>query len=238
MVDITTETKVLTCAKCRTEFRSQTLVLFGVEIFRERQALCNRCADAVNAQHEQEQARTRRTELQRQWERICPSSYRDTDPAKLPCKRRMDEILAWRYGRDGLLAHGKTGLGKTRCLYLLLQRLHFEEHRRIKTINGPDFASKCSRYSWEDQAKSDSFIEELCRVELLMIDDLDKARFSDRPETGLWQVIENRVSNEKPILTSLNVTGDELAAMFSEHRGLALVRRLRDFCRVVDFDQP
>jgi DNA replication protein DnaC len=149
----------------------------------------------------------------------------------------MNEIISWPYGPEGILAHGATGLGKTRCLILRLRTLHFKEHRSIKFIGAADLGLKCGQLFWEDQSKAAWFIEDLIRVDVLMLDDLDKARFTDRTEAELFHVIDARTANGKPILASLNTTGDELAAMLSQHRGLPLVRRLRDYCRAVDFDQ-
>jgi DNA replication protein DnaC len=96
---------------------------------------------------------------------------------------------------------------------------------------------KCGQLFWEDQSKAAGFIEELIRVDVLMLDDLDKAKFTERTEAELFEVIDARTAHGRPILASLNAAGDALAAMLPEHRGLPIVRRLRDYCRNVEFDQ-
>jgi hypothetical protein len=240
MVETSTapKTRLRTCPKCKKEFETQNLILFGAEVFRDRDVLCNPCADAIDAQQAQERVHSKQTELEQRWEQICPVGFRDTDPAKLPCLHGMNEIISWPYGPKGILAHGATGMGKTRCLLLRLRTLHFKEHRSIKAIGAANFGLKCAQFFWEDQSKAAGFIDGLIRVDVLLLDDLDKAKFTERTETELFNVINERTANGKPILASLNVTGEELAAMLSEHRGWPIVRRLRDFCRPVDFDQP
>lgn len=225
-----------TCPKCQIEFESEAVLFEGREMFSTVPALCGKCAEQCDRERRERESRFIEAEWARKWEKICPVRFRDTESAKLPDAAAMEAVLSWVYGRDGLLCHGPTGKGKTRCLYLLLHRLHFKQHRSIIALGAADFGLQCGRLFWVDQDGAAAYIQSLIRAEILMIDDLDKARFSERVEAELFHVIDARTANGRPILASLNSTGDELAAMMTEQRGFPIVRRLRDYCRQVLFE--
>ena len=67
-----------------------------------------------------------RRRVERSWEELCPPGYRNTIPEQLPKLPKFEEIQKWKYGPMGLLLVGPTRRGKTRSVWKLLERLHFE----------------------------------------------------------------------------------------------------------------
>ena len=73
-------------------------------------------------------------------------------------------------------------------------------------------------------------------MDVLYLDDLDKAKFTERIEAEIYHVINSRTENGKPILATVNTQGDALADLMSDNRGWPIVRRLRDYCKPVCFE--
>jgi len=233
VIDTTKRTR--TCPKCKREFETEALFFEGRELFANRLAYCNACADAQDRERARGEIEASHAELKRQWDEICPLRFRDTDPAKLPSIQGFNQVIGWRFGQDGILAYGPSGRGKTRAIFCLLRRLHFKEHRSIIAIGAADFSIRCGKLFWENQSAAEAFIESLINVDVLSLDDLDKAKFTERTEAELFHVVDARTAHGRPILASLNSGGDDLADLMSDHRGIPIVRRLRDYCQPIQF---
>ena len=152
----------------------------------------------------------------------------------------------WEFGGPavlpGLLLHGSSGTGKTTSAYLAI-------HRSLKCWRSfntkvPDVVGwravelgRCiSDLSRSGGEEMQDFLTELAQAELLFIDDLDKARFTPRVESELFDLLEFRESADKPVVVTTNLKGRELEKMFSRHIGPAIVNRLRRMCVPIDFD--
>lgn len=165
-----------------------------------------------------------------QFARKCPPIYQDTDRAKLPSQ--LDQVLAWTPGPRGLILMGDTGKGKTRCAWELLRQ--YPKQRRYVAFDCVSFGHELSRKYRGDEAED--WLDSLgTEIPLIFFDDLGKLKLTERAETELFGVIERRCANKLPILATTNDTGNTLAERMSENRGPALVRRLREFCDVIQF---
>lgn len=229
------ETRVQSCAVCGTELIVQKFFFEGREWFTGSKLRCTNCAEQAENLEQECQKRNQAHKQQAAWEHICPVRFRNSDPARIRDQQAMNQIIGWKLGPNGLLALGPTGAGKTRCFYMLLHRLHFKEKRSIIALNSADFSLEVGRLFFIDQVGASGYVKQLCTEDVLYIDDLDKARFTDRTEAAVYHVINSRTEHGKPILASVNSTGDELADLLSENRGFPIVRRLRDYCKGVTF---
>ncbi|MCK4625054.1 MAG: ATP-binding protein [Phycisphaerae bacterium] len=172
----------------------------------------------------------------RQWDKLCPPLYQVTDVARLP-QKQYAEIMEWGYDSCGLMLIGATGKGKTRCLYELLRRLFLDDGFEVIVFNCVDFGHECVRqFMSSDPDGVTDWLTRLATVDILVLDDLGKAKFTERVESELYGLIEARTANMLPILATSNFTGDAFAAKLTEDRGMAMIRRLREFCKVVIFD--
>ena len=180
-----------------------------------------------------EAERRRRQHLEERWQALCPPLYRETDPARLP-QEHLAAVLAWQHGPQGLLLIGPTGAGKTRAAWLLLRRL-LEEGRRIVAFDCLAFGHEAAR-RFRD-GTGETWAAGVARADVVFFDDFGKMTLTERVEAELFGVIEYRTAHRLPILATSNMTGADLEAKASKDRGAPLVRRLRDFCRVVVF-QP
>lgn len=166
------------------------------------------------------------------WHRLCPPLYRSTDPARLPAGP-LAAVRRWTFGPQGLLAVGPTGSGKTRACYLLLHDLHLAGVP-LRTFDCAAFGHEVARRfrdgdgeAWADRLAAHRGV--------VFLDDLGKVPFTERVEAELFALVERRTSHRLPIIATTNASGSDLEDRLSTDRGAPLVRRLREFCEVVNF---
>ena len=176
--------------------------------------------------------------LRERFTKILPVIFADTDPARLR-QDTLKKTMAWKYGRKGLVLDGETGLGKTRTAWLLLRRVLVDDGRDIKFAWFKDitFGQELGiRYRNET---AEEWLQGLAKVPLLFIDDIGKMKLTDRAESELFGIIDQRCENGLPMIVTTNDTGESLKnrmdAANNAGRGAPLVRRLREFCEQIKF---
>ena len=133
-------------------------------------------------------------------------------------------------GAKGLFFRGGTGGGKTRLLCLLAQRCVLTYRKTAKIFWSGDFQSEAV-----DRLRSDrSFIawkRELRNVDFLCFDDLFSGRFTERMESALFDVLDERMRWERPLGVTTNKSGEEVrGGALDKHRAEAILRRLQETC--------
>lgn len=166
--------------------------------------------------------------------RVCPPLYQKTDPARLP-KSSLMQVMGWAYGPTGLLCTGPTGTGKTRSVWLMLRQLAENKYIVPEFFDAVRFAHEVSKRFSQGDGDGEAWITKISKQPLIFFDDLGKNRMTDRVEAELFGLIERRCAAELPIIATTNDTGSSLVERMSDGRGPALVRRLREFCQVVNF---
>ena len=160
-----------------------------------------------------------------------PKLFISTDRNKLPRPEKLDEALKWKFGEKGLLLHGPSGCGKTRIIWEIAKR-EIGAGRSVRNLN----AYELTKYpSMVMDGSAIAFGEDLVNVDLLILDDVFKAKATERIEELLFSVVDERGAWERPCLVSLNDTGETLRERLSSDRGPALIRRFRDYCSEVKF---
>lgn len=162
-----------------------------------------------------------------------PKAFQNTERERLPEPRKLDEILAWQYGPEGMLLYGPTGAGKSRCVWELIKRdiarVTFEVLDSSSAIH---YASKFGKES----AQVENWLDDLCKKELVFLDDIFKNKMTDSFEGFIFSIVDQRVQNELPIIVTCNDTGESLTSRLTVDRGAPLIRRLRECCRVINFN--
>lgn len=202
---------------------------------------CSRCLKQQPAESEIPSDCERRTSFalceacrQFQWLRVCPPEFRELDRARHPLPHKLEEVLAWQYGRRGLLLHGETGTGKTRAGWWLGRR-EFMAGRSFEGISAQALDVELPARFAESAASAAKLVIRWTTVKLLLLDDPFKARLSDRVEQTLFELIDTRGARCLPTIVTCNDTRDMLLARMSSDRGVAFVRRLDDYCQKIAF---
>ena len=188
---------------------------------------------------EQKQAREKRENREKLFESLCPPLYRKTDVARLPSPAKFAKVLGWNYGRNGLLLVGPTGTGKTRCAWSLIRRLFVEERRQVNYFDGIGWGISVSQ-AYGQPETTERWLDRICRADVLFLDDLFKAKMTEAQEQALYAVFERRAAWLRPVIATMNSTGEMSLARMTDNgradRGEPLLRRMREFCEVVNFE--
>jgi hypothetical protein len=154
----------------------------------------------------------------------------------------------WEFGGNvrlpGLLLHGASGTGKTTSAYLALREtLDCWSSRgtpapEVLAVGAVEMGRRISDLSRSGGEELEQYLGDLSCAGLLFIDDLDKARFTPRVESELFDILEYREVEELPVVVTTNLKGRELERLFSRHIGPAIINRLRRTCIPIDFDEP
>lgn len=211
-----------------------TLVLTPFpSIARRHGILCATCADENNSKVLKE-AQTRCQIIDASgWEKICPVEFQNTEAHKLPSPTKLQKVMEWKYGAKGLMLHGVTGQGKSRCLYALLKR-EFKSGRTIRVLTHDAGYRYAERFN-DSPAEVLKWIEDKTHVDILALDDIFKVKLTESFEQALFTIISQRTERGKPVLLTCQDNGATLTARMSADRGAALVRRFREYCQAIGF---
>ena len=211
------------CKICQSPFQFEPIE--GLS-FKLTPTVCDACARRRQESEEASQMEA----LMADFESICPMLYQDTDPNHpgMPEPSKLTHMLNWKYGPRGLVVRGKTRRGKTRSVWLLMKKMTLE-NRSVYALTSNEFATECADAHGGGYAGA--WMIELVEADIVFIDDLGKSKLTERVEASLFELIERRTRDLKPIIFTTNfTTGNELLATMSTDRGPAIVSRIREFC--------
>lgn len=167
------------------------------------------------------------------WSRVCPPDYRDTmigDPRLHgPFVKAAREWNA--QGSKGLGLVGESGLGKTRCTFHALLRAHMDG-RHCHAISHNEFSNAASEAATMAAAREK--IARCRNAEVLLIDDIGKGHCTERAVREFGNLVEYRVSRKKPLLWSSQAGSEWMRDKFGPDSGPQIVRRLAEFCKIVN----
>ena len=195
--------------------------------------VCYRCEEVKRKRDNVGRWQAIQNERSAAWAEICPPAYQNTDPAKLPNPKKLAEVMAWTYQPRGLLMHGETRRGKSRCAWKLCER-EFMAGRSVRVLDSMAGIEYAGLFG-EGADKAERWVKEHSRCGLLFMDDAFKAKLTDSFEAAVFAVIDYRLGHQLPIIATLNDTGATLAGRMSGDRGAALVARLKEMCGVIEF---
>jgi DNA replication protein DnaC len=119
---------------------------------------------------------------------------------------RIDEMLDRGIGMWFL---GSSGTGKSHLAYLVSQQA-LAAGRSVAIYTGPELLNAIRRtYDEEEPGATQELLDRLTTVELLQIEDLAVARPNDWVLEQLYNVINGRYANERAIVFTCDLTGDD-----------------------------
>ena len=233
------------CIDCQRSFDAAYHVMFERRCFHSLR--CDECEAIATEKAEQEKLAAELKTVTDSWEAIAPVLYRTSDIKRFP--KKLQQIVADfdPFSQRGFGFSGRAGSCKTRASFQMLKVAHFRGHS-CATINGVDFAKlsidqfndtpisggSClggNRQTIGTQAKRQ--LRRLADCDWSLLDDMDKCKFTPRAEEALYDILESRTSNARPTIWTCNANSNQLAAMFTEERSGAILRRLVEFAEVI-----
>ena len=197
---------------------------------------CDDCCEAVMAKKVQESlVSSDPVALADVVTKTIPPLYLETDPERLPYQPRQ-EVLAWDYrpGAKGLWLVGDTRAGKTRTLCLLIERLLGEGVEVNAHFHGEFTDNLLEVMRSEKSYKALKF--KLAKAQVLVIDDLFSGKLTERSESALFEILDERIAWKRPTLVTTQVTGKDAKARFhSQKRCQGFFSRVKEFFTIVPF---
>jgi len=139
---------------------------------------------------------------------------------------------------EGLFITGGYGVGKTHLAaaitnYLIRSKMATVIFGNVTTLLG----RLRSAYSDDSEYEETQILKELHDVDLLVIDDLGKEKPTPWVEEKLYNVVNERYENYKPIIVTSNLELEEIEQRL-ETCGGAIVSRIIEMCRGVKIVGP
>lgn len=198
---------------------------------------CIPCSDIYCKNNEDEETRGMSEKRKVNFAKICPPNYQDFKRDLLPNKASYDEVLGWEYGKKGLLLHGDSEKGKTRCAWRLMSRLFLVDRINFQAITELQFSHEVAKFGKSEALTQ--WIKDLCNVKVLFIDDLGKSVMTDRVVSELFYLLEERMSHNRPIIATMQLSREAFIAKLSSRAGQdmadAIINRLMSNCDIVRF---
>ena len=145
------------------------------------------------------------------WECGVPIQYKSSSLEKLLLPNLAASLLALDLDNTedttGVYLFGPTGGGKTRAVYLFAHQLIQTKGWSVRFLRGGQFQREIvnrTRPGGTDDL--DAWLHEISETELLIIDEVEKIRFSPRVESEFFELLEDRLSNWKPLILISNAT--------------------------------
>lgn len=173
--------------------------------------------------------------LRNRYLEICPPLYRNTNGEfKGVNQDSLKKVQLFDpKSNKGLMVIGDTGTGKTTSVWMLIKRLLCEDGVPVLAIRDPEFSREYSMRLGNGTA--DEWIDKLCRVRVLFIDDLGKSATTPRYKEQLHDVIDSRINNLKPTIITTQYNRARLIDRFGDEDGRGIVRRVLEFCEIISF---
>lgn len=168
-----------------------------------------------------------------EWDANCPALYKELVenlPANIDHKA-FKRVIEWNPSfTHGLVCTGNSGRGKTTALWSLYRELERKKYN-VVFLTAVELQRQLS-----EAARDIKDVKHLTHCRVLMIDDLGKEKLTAAVAALLWEVVDARYSNRRPMVITTRFVGSDFESRFGDAvLGIDIRRRLADCCRHVPF---
>lgn len=198
---------------------------------------CIPCSEIIAKNNLDQENRGSFQKRKENFKKLCPQMYQDFKKDILPNPSVYEQVISWEVQKKGLLLIGDSRMGKTRCAWQLMKRIYCMDAFTFEAITELQFSHKVADFGRSEGLKD--WMASLCKVKVLFIDDLGKAVMTERTSAELFYVFEERMSNNKPIIATMQIDPINYAQKISNRSGKemadAILNRLKSHCEVISF---
>jgi DNA replication protein DnaC len=165
-----------------------------------------------------------------------PSIARVAPDAVRAVRRYCDRVEEMLDKGEGMWFLGSPGTGKSHLAYLISQAA-LAAGRSVAIYTGPRLLDEIRRTYGDDESGSTlDLIDRLTTVELLHVEDLAVARPTDWVLEQLYNIVNGRYENERSIVFTCDLTGEQPDADASPPNPADLARHItqRNFSRLME----
>ena len=184
--------------------------------------VCDDCA----AVYDQDQRKKVNVKIPIKADEVIPKLYLDTDPDRLPYAQRY-AVENWSKAKGrGLWLVGDTRTGKTRTLCLLLKKL-IEAGESVRVFFHGAFGDDLMEVMRSERSYK-KWKREIATAPILAIDDLFANKLTERAESSLFEILDERIAYDRPTFVTTQVAKQDAAKVFhSKTRHLAFFARIK-----------
>jgi len=139
-----------------------------------------------------------------------------TEQQRSALRKAKQYVQDFGYGFGGFIFSGRCGTGKNHMAAAISNRLlNIGNSVLIATV--PDLMMKIREtYRANSKVSEADLMNDLCRVDLLVLDDIGVQRDTKSEAVVLFQIIDRRLSSKKPVGMLTNLNQEELSALLGE----------------------
>lgn len=132
----------------------------------------------------------------------------------------------------GFYFWGNVGAGKTHAAIVLANELMEREMVEVLFLNMPDAITRVKNTFDTDVKNEDAkLFERMKEMELLVLDDMGVEKYSDWMADQLYQIIDHRWKNRKPMIITSNLSLEDLAKSYKPQ----IASRITGCCKPIRF---
>jgi len=165
-----------------------------------------------------------------------PDAYIDTTPEGAIYPRIFNSMMKYKYGKQGIIAVGDTGAGKSCAVWYLMSKLHIRGFT-IMDIDATKLVNMAN--SKFQDGSGPQWIEAMAMVDILFIDDFGNEPVTNRGESTIFTIFKRRADAGRPIFLTTQKTNEQLYNQSRDKdRTMALIRRINTNCQRMIFAAP
>lgn len=212
----------------------QVAELFGQEMVFTF-GCCDQCTEVRDAHYQRGRTQTgQKLSMTPQWDEQCPELYKELIDNLPPAidEQAFAQVRSWMptKGGKGLILAGNSGKGKTTSLWALFRQLEKRETNAV-FLTAVELQRQLS-----EAARDIKGVKHLTHCRVLIIDDLGKEKLTASVAALLWEVVDSRYANRRPLVISTRYASHAFEERFGDSvLGKDIRRRLIDCCQVVQF---
>jgi DNA replication protein DnaC len=212
------------CATCGITGESVTTLPFDLT------PICQKCSDERDMKIKEDCDKRERVRYEKYFNERCPKTMQQFDRDRFPSDlENYDAIIAAPLTEKGITINGITGAGKSRTMWQLAKRLITQDHKYVQILEDRCFGRMIECSYNKGMGAHDELIRQFQCCDVLMIDDLGKAKMTGRIESDLFDIIDHRYAEGKLMVITTQFTGGTLLRRFiCKETGAAIVRRIKE----------
>lgn len=146
----------------------------------------------------------------------------------------MNNWKAMKQNGYGFYLWGNVGAGKTHAAIVLANELMEREMVEVLFLNMPEAITRVKNtFDSEIKSEDSKLFERMKEMELLVLDDVGVEKYSDWMADQMYQIIDHRWKNRKPMIITSNLSLEDLGKTYKPQ----IASRIMGSCKPIRFTE-